>query len=121
MMDPCARAGGSPAACPKRDIRAVSSTRSWSANSRRSATLMDAITLRFGASSPASRIRRCIEPVNDTLKGQLDLERHGARTPKASTSRITQRLLPMAPAIWYKGTTAAPATRSPISHDKATL
>ncbi|MCC0100861.1 IS982 family transposase, partial [Streptomyces flavotricini] len=26
-------------------------------------------------------IRQLIESVNDTLKGQLDLERHGARTP----------------------------------------
>ncbi|MFJ6722456.1 hypothetical protein [Streptomyces sp. NPDC091259] len=29
-------------------------------------------------------IRQLIESVNDTLKGQLDLERHGARTPSRS-------------------------------------
>lgn len=29
-------------------------------------------------------IRQLIESVNDTLKGQLDLERHGARTPAES-------------------------------------
>jgi hypothetical protein len=43
-------------------------------------------------------IRQWIESVNDTLKGQLDLERHGARTTEGIYARITQRLLAMAAA-----------------------
>jgi len=35
-----------------------------------------------------------------TLKGQLYLERHGARTTAGLYARITQRLLAIAAAIW---------------------
>ncbi len=35
-------------------------------------------------------IRQRIESVNDTLKGQLDLERHGGRTTQGLYARITQ-------------------------------
>ncbi len=38
-------------------------------------------------------IRQWIESVNDTLKGQLDLERYGGRTPEGTYARVTQRLL----------------------------
>jgi NAD(P)-dependent dehydrogenase (short-subunit alcohol dehydrogenase family) len=38
-------------------------------------------------------IRQWIESVNDTLKGQLDLERHGGRTPEGTYARVAQRLL----------------------------
>ena len=41
-------------------------------------------------------IRQWIESVNDTLKGQLDLERHGGRTTAGVYARIAQRLLAMA-------------------------
>jgi hypothetical protein len=44
-------------------------------------------------------IRQWIESVNDTLKGQLDLERHGGRTPEGLYTRVTQRLLAMAACI----------------------
>jgi hypothetical protein len=47
-----------------------------------------------------------MESVNDTLKGQLDLERHGGRTPEGIYTRIAQRLLAMAACI---GTTGPPA------------
>ncbi len=46
-------------------------------------------------------IRQWIESVNDTLKGQLDPERHGGRTTAGVHARITQRLLAMAAAIWH--------------------
>jgi len=55
-------------------------------------------------------IRQWIESVNDTLKGQLDLERHGRRTTKGIYARITQRLLALAgrrAAGWRPGTVAA--------------
>src|SRR6266516_19086 len=54
-------------------------------------------------------IRRWIGSVNDTLKGQLDLERHGGRTTEGLYARITQRLLAMPSA---SGTTGPPAPRS---------
>jgi hypothetical protein len=61
------------------------------------------------------RIRQWIEPVNDTLKGQLDLERHSGHITEGLYARITQRLLAMAPAL---GTTGSPAHRpSLISYD----
>jgi hypothetical protein len=39
--------------------------------------------------------------VNDTLKGQLDLERHGGRTTEGLYAPIAQRLLAMAAAVWH--------------------
>jgi Transposase DDE domain len=38
-------------------------------------------------------LRQVIESVNDTFKGQLDLERHGGHTPGGVTARVTQRIL----------------------------
>lgn len=43
-----------------------------------------------------------IESVNQTLKGQLDLERHGGRTPAGVFTRIAQRLLALTTAIWLE-------------------
>ena len=62
-------------------------------------------------------IRQWIESVNDTLKGQLDLEQHGARTPAGIYTRITQRLFAMAAAIWHNWATWAPVKRSLITYD----
>jgi hypothetical protein len=50
-------------------------------------------------------LRQLIESVNQTLKAQLDLERHGGRTPTGVTVRILQRLLA---AIWHNHQTGAP-------------
>jgi len=58
-----------------------------------------------------------IESVNDTLKGQLDLERHGGRTGQGVFTRIAQRLLAMAVCIWHNWATGAPVTRSLIAYD----
>jgi hypothetical protein len=66
---------------------------------------------------PIGWIRQWIEPVNDTLKGQLDLERHGGRTPAGVYARITQRLLAMATTIWHNWQTGATAKRSLIAYD----
>lgn len=48
-------------------------------------------------------IRQLIESVNDTLKGQLDLERHGARTPAGVWARIGQRILALTTASRVAG------------------
>ncbi len=45
-------------------------------------------------------LRQVIESVNDTLKGQLDLERHGGRTKAGVVVRVLQRLLALTAVIW---------------------
>ena len=73
------------------------------------------------AHDPASRcsrpVRQLIESVNDTLKGQLDLEHHGGRTFEGVAVRVAQRILAMAAAIWHNHNTGAPITRSLIAYD----
>lgn len=65
----------------------------------------------------APAVRQLIESVNDTLKGQLDLEQHGGRTFAGVAVRIAQRLLAMSAAIWHNNKTGAPITRSLIAYD----
>jgi Transposase DDE domain len=62
-------------------------------------------------------VRQWIESVFDTLKGQLGLERHGARTPHGAFTRIAQRLLALAAAIWHNWATNAPNKRSLTAYD----
>ncbi|MFE0256199.1 IS982 family transposase [Streptomyces sp. NPDC059010] len=62
-------------------------------------------------------VRQLIESVNDTLKGQLDLEQHGGRTFEGVAIRVAQRILAMAAAIWHNHKTSAPITRSLIAFD----
>lgn len=62
-------------------------------------------------------VRQWIESVNQTLKGQLDLERHGGRTPAGVITRITQRLLALTTAIWHNWTTGATSKRSLTAFD----
>ena len=49
--------------------------------------------------------RQTIESVNETLKGQLDLERHGGRKKPGVCARVLQRLLALTAAIWHNETT----------------
>ncbi|MFC7641814.1 IS982 family transposase [Streptosporangium lutulentum] len=63
------------------------------------------------------KVRQLIESVNDTLKGQLDLEQHGGRTFEGVAVRVAQRILAMAAAIWHNNKTGAPVTRSLIAYD----
>jgi hypothetical protein len=49
--------------------------------------------------------RQIIESINQTLKAQLDLERHGGRTRQGVAARILQRILAMTAAIWHNETT----------------
>ena len=62
-------------------------------------------------------VRQLIESVNDTLKGQLDLELHGGRSIEGVGARIAQRLLAMTAAIWHNRVTGQPVTRSLIAYD----
>ncbi|MEU1626462.1 IS982 family transposase [Streptomyces sp. NPDC020096] len=62
-------------------------------------------------------VRQLIESVNDTLKGQLDLEQHGGRTFEGVAVRVAQRILALAAAIWRNHKTGAPITRSLVAFD----
>jgi len=69
------------------------------------------------ASTCSNRSAQLIESVNDTLKGQLDLELHGGRSIDGVGTRIGQRLLALTAAIWHNRTTGQPVTRSLIAYD----
>ncbi|MGC5583757.1 IS982 family transposase [Ornithinimicrobium sp. W1665] len=62
-------------------------------------------------------LRQIIESVNDTLKGQLDLERHGGRSIAGVCARITQRLLAMTAAIWHNDDLGQHVRRSLTAYD----
>jgi len=62
-------------------------------------------------------MRQLIESVNDTLKGQLDLERYGGRTVSCVIARVLQRLLAYVAAIWHNRHTGQAVTRSLIAYD----
>jgi hypothetical protein len=62
-------------------------------------------------------LRQVIESINDTLKGQLDLEHHGGRTRVGVITRIWQRILALTAAIWHNDKIGAPIKRSLIAYD----
>ena len=62
-------------------------------------------------------LRQIIESVNDTFKGQLDLERHGGHTPAGVTARVLQRILALTAAIWHNDHAGQPIMRSLVSYD----
>jgi hypothetical protein len=62
-------------------------------------------------------MRQIIESVNQTLKAQLDLERHGGRTLPGVIVRIWQRLLALNTAIWHNDHTGARIRRSLTAYD----
>lgn len=62
-------------------------------------------------------VRQWIESVNQTLKGQLDLEHHGGRSLPGAFTRVAQRLLAMAAGIWHNWTTSVHRKRSLIAYD----
>lgn len=63
------------------------------------------------------KVRQLIESINDTLKGQLDLEQHGARSIEGVSVRVAQRILALAAAIWHNFRTGQPVTRSLTAYD----
>jgi hypothetical protein len=62
-------------------------------------------------------VRQSIESVNQTFKGQLDLEAHGGRTSDGVTVRVLQRILALTAAIWHNWHTDQPIMRSLIAYD----
>ena len=62
-------------------------------------------------------LRQVIESVNWTLKGQLDLERHGGKTPEGILARVLTRVLALTAAIWHNDKTAQPVKRSLTAFD----
>src|SRR6266542_428867 len=60
-------------------------------------------------------MRQWIEAIYDTCKDQLDLERHGGRTPSGVIARVAQRLLALAAVIWHNWKIDAPVKRSLIA------
>jgi len=62
-------------------------------------------------------LRQIIESVNDTLKGQLDLERHGGRTIAGVCARVAQRILALTAAIWHNDRLGLTIRRSLTAYD----
>jgi Transposase DDE domain len=62
-------------------------------------------------------LRQLIESVNQTFKGQLDLERHGGRTGDGVAVRVLQRILALTAAIWHNDKTGQPTLRSLVAYD----
>jgi hypothetical protein len=62
-------------------------------------------------------LRQVIESVNWTFKGQLDLERHGGKTPEGILARVLARVLALTAAIWHNDKTGQPVRRSLTAYD----
>ncbi|WP_017578592.1 transposase, partial [Nocardiopsis kunsanensis] len=62
-------------------------------------------------------LRQVVESINQTFKGQLDLERHGGRTPEGVVVRVLQRVLALTAAIWHNDRTGQPVLRSLTAYD----
>ena len=62
-------------------------------------------------------LRQTIESINQTFKGQLDLERHGGRTPAGVIIRVLARILALTTTIWLNDKTSQPIKRSLIAYD----
>jgi hypothetical protein len=62
-------------------------------------------------------LRQVIESINQTFKGQLDLERHGGQSPAGVTVRVLQRILALTAAIWHNDHTGQPTARSLVAYD----
>ncbi len=62
-------------------------------------------------------LRQTVESIFDTLKGQLDLARHGGHTPSGVLVRVLQRLLALTTAIWHNDATGQTVRRSLLAYD----
>lgn len=62
-------------------------------------------------------LRQRIEAIIWTLKNQLGLERHNARTTEGLWARLSQRILALNATIWHNWQTGAPTKRSLIAYD----
>ncbi len=62
-------------------------------------------------------LRQTVESIFDSYKGQLDLERHGGKTPEGVLIRVMQRILALTAAIWHNDHTGQPVKRSLLAYD----
>ncbi len=62
-------------------------------------------------------LRQIIESINDTFKGQLNLEVHGGHTIAGVTIRVLQRILALTAAIWHNHATGQRPLRSLTAYD----
>jgi hypothetical protein len=62
-------------------------------------------------------LRQTIESINDTFKGQLDLEAHGGHTITGVIVRVGQRILALTAVIWHNDNIGAPIKRSLTAYD----
>lgn len=62
-------------------------------------------------------LRQLIDSVNDTLNGQLDLERYESHTPSGVIARVPQRLLAYVSTISQNRRTGQPIARTLIAYD----
>lgn len=62
-------------------------------------------------------LRQVIESINQTFKGQLDLEHHGGHTIAGVTVRVLQRVLALTAAIWHNQNAGQPIMRSLTAYD----
>jgi hypothetical protein len=62
-------------------------------------------------------LRQVIESINQTFKGQLDLERHGGHTPAGVIARVLQRILALTSVIWHNDRIGQPIARSLVAYD----
>jgi hypothetical protein len=62
-------------------------------------------------------LRQVIESVNETFKGQLNLEQHQGRTPRGVIARVMQRILALTAAIWHNDHTGQSVKRSLTAYD----
>ena len=62
-------------------------------------------------------LRQTIESINETFKGQLDLERHGGHTIAGVLVRVLQRILALTAAIWHNDRTGQPVKRFLPAYD----
>ncbi|MGW2426653.1 IS982 family transposase [Streptomyces sp. NPDC001709] len=61
---------------------------------------------------PFKPLQQVIESVNETFKGQLDLEQHHGLTPAGVVARIMQRILTLTTAVWHNDQNGQPVLRS---------
>lgn len=62
-------------------------------------------------------LRQIVESINDTFKGQLDLEAHGGRTSTGVVVRVWQRILALTAVIWHNDHIGQPVKRSLLAYD----
>ena len=62
-------------------------------------------------------LRQVIESINDTFKGQLDLERHGGKTPAGVCAASPNASSPSPAAIWHNDNLGLTVRRSLTPYD----